>query len=201
MIRVELRRGLRVRRGKLAPTGVEVHAATFLREGRIILDRELVRRPRELRRIFVHELCHFVWWKLGNPRRFEWEALLAGEFKRGARGELGWSAEWRKELLTGRDVADRTRAWREYCCESFCDTGASTVLKLRQHGEFTLARRFREARAKWFEQKDIMQSEEDLLEFVDPQNGRGGFIWFDGMPCLFPLTPGQRTVSKSIERP
>ena len=140
-----------VRRGKLAPDGVAVHAATFLREGRMILDRELLRRPRELRRIFVHELCHFVWWKLGNPRRFRLEALLAQEFKSHARGELGWSSEWRKQLLTARDIAKRTRAWREYCCESFCDTGS--FVAGGNDGEVTLGRKWMAARVAWFKSR------------------------------------------------
>jgi hypothetical protein len=191
-----------VSRGKLAPgnkSGVAVHAATFLREGRIILDSALTRRPGELRRIFVHELFHFVWWKLGNARRKSWEALLAGEMARGARGELGWSAEVRKEKLTARDMENRTRAWREYCCESFCDSGASNVLETRNHDEFTLAERFREKRRKWL--SDIIQSEEELVQFVDPKSGRDGFVWAAGMPCLFPLAHRQRAIRQRSERP
>jgi hypothetical protein len=179
-----------VQRGKLAPRGVAVHAATFLREGRIILDKALLRRPRELRRIFFHELLHFVWWKLGNPSRLSWEALLASERKTRARGELGWSAEIRKNKLTPHDMVKRSRAWREYCCESFCDTGASILFTGRKHDEFTLAKRYRERRESWFEQGDIIQSEEQLVQFVEPRDGRGGFVWLDGMPCLFNGTAG-----------
>ena len=174
-MKVEFRAGLKVRRGKLAPEGTEVHAATFLRERRIVLDSELLKDPGELRRIFAHELFHFVWWKLGNPRRLAWEAVLAGEFRRRARGEMGWSSEWRKERLTAKDVAGRTRAWREYCCESFCDSGASLFMGSRAHEEVTLSSRFRQTRESWFRLGDIIRNEEDLVQFVAPQNGVDGF--------------------------
>jgi len=134
--------------------GQEVHAGTFLRHRRIILDAQLLRKPSELRRVFVHEVFHFVWLRLGNPRRRSYEGLLAAEWRQGARGELGWSAEWRKALLTSEDPAARSRRWREYACESFCDTAAFVFTGLRRHGEFTLAARFCELRRRWF-QEDI----------------------------------------------
>jgi len=203
-----------VQRGKLAPRGVAVHAATFLRERRIILDKALLRRPRELRRIFIHELLHFVWWKLGNPKRLSWEALLAGELQKRARGELGWSAEIRKERLTQRDIAERSRAWREYCCESFCDTGASILFAGRKHDEFTLAARYRQRRESWFRRGDIIEDEEELVQFVEPRDGRRGFVWLDGLPCLFSgaagvsrvgverqVSDGTRPVDEGFQRP
>jgi len=104
----------------------------------------------EFPRIFVHELFHFVWLRAGNAKRRDWEAVLAGEIKARARGELGWSAEWRKQALDGRDAGTRTRRWREYCCESFCDTAAWLYSGTRRHAEFTLAARFRAARRAWF---------------------------------------------------
>jgi hypothetical protein len=216
VISVEVRAGLMVRRGKLAPEGVAVHAATFLRERRIVLDEELLRRPKELRRIFLHELLHFVWWKLGNPRRLSWEALLAAEMGKRARGELGWSAEIRKNRLTARDVAERTRAWREYCCESFCDSGASILYQGVHihkggthdefdhdefgHDEFTLAARFRTARERWFGQGDIIEDEEQLVQFVEPRDGRSGFVWGAGMPCLLPISNRARSIRKGFKR-
>ena len=200
MIRIELLPGLRVRSGKLAPKGVAVHAATYLRERRIVLDRALLRRPRELRRIFLHELFHFVWWRLGNPRRLDWETLLAGELRAGARGELGWSAEIRKKSLTTRDIAERTRAWREYCCESFCDTGASILLSGGRHQEFTLAARFRRRREGWFGRGDIIRNEEQLVQFVEPRDGRSGFVWVDDMPCLLPISNGACAIDEGIQR-
>jgi hypothetical protein len=112
-IRLETRPGLTDRRG-------EVHAGSFLRERRIAFNCSRA----EFSRIFVHELFHFVWVRLGNPVRREFEELLAAEFREGARGELGWSAEWRKFALKRGDAGRRNRRWREYCCETFCDTAA-----------------------------------------------------------------------------
>jgi hypothetical protein len=42
------------------------------------------------------------------------------------------------------------RAWRDYLCESFCDSAAWFFADLRRHDEVTLARRHRERRAEWF---------------------------------------------------
>ena len=90
-IRVELVRGLRDRRGP-------VHAGSFLRERRIALDCTRAEFPR----IFVHEVAHFIWLRLGNPARLRYEDLLRAEIAARARGELGWSAEWRKHALRAR---------------------------------------------------------------------------------------------------
>jgi hypothetical protein len=92
-------------------------------------------------------LFHFVWLRAGNPVRQSFETLLSGETRR---GELGWSAEWRMGVLTPADVQGRSRRWREYCCESFCDTAAWLYSGVRRHPEFTLAARFRRARRVWF---------------------------------------------------
>jgi hypothetical protein len=138
-IRVENHPGLRDRRG-------EVHAGSFLRERRIELNCTCAEFPR----IFVHELFHFAWLRAGNPLRQSWEAYLRSEFAAHARGELGWSAEWRKLALTPIDGPGRTRHWRAYCCESFCDTAAWLYSGLSRHPEFTLAARFRARRRVWF---------------------------------------------------
>lgn len=138
-VAVERAPGLRDRRGA-------VHAGAFLRERRIALDCS----PAEFPRIFVHELFHFVWLRAGNGPRHSFERLLAKERRKGARGELGWSAEWRKLALSAADVQNRTRPWREYCCESFCDTAAWLYAGLPRHPEFTLAARFRTGRRAWF---------------------------------------------------
>lgn len=127
-----------------------VHSGTFLHERRMVIDAALKRRPRELARIFVHELFHFAWVRLGNPRRRSWEGLLARELGEGAGGELGWSAEWRKDALAPHHRRARTRRWREYCCESFCDTAAYLFAGAGRHAEFTLDARFRAARRRWF---------------------------------------------------
>src|SRR5947209_1587849 len=103
-IRLERKPGLCDRSGP-------VHAGAFLRERRIAFDCTRAEFPR----IFVHEAAHFVWLRLGNPRRRSYEELLAAE--RGA-GELGWSAQWRKRALRPLDREERSRRWREYCCES-----------------------------------------------------------------------------------
>ncbi len=79
------------------------------------------RQPRELARILVHELFHFAWVRLGNPARRSYEALVREEWKRRARGELGWSAESRKRALS---------------------KGSSSTLPMRHPGETTFAKAF-----------------------------------------------------------
>jgi hypothetical protein len=138
-VRIEVVKGLRDRHGP-------VHAGTFLRERRIRFDCT----PAEFPRIFVHELFHFVWLRAGNPVRTAFEQLLLAERQAGARGELGWSAEWRKEELTAADIRSRSRRWREYCCESFCDTAAWRLAGVGRHPEFTLKPLFRQRRRVWF---------------------------------------------------
>ena len=158
-IRVRFSPGLRASRGKLVPAdgpGVEVHAGSFLRKREIVLDAGLIASPRELARVLIHELFHFVWLRLGNPGRRSYEALIAGEIRERVRGELGWSAEWRKRLLTARDRRERTRRWREYACESFCDT-AGWLLTRGRHPEFTLDRSCRARRRRWFCQTEALR--------------------------------------------
>jgi hypothetical protein len=138
-VRVDLVRGLRDRRGP-------VHAGSFLRERRIALDCTRAEFPR----IFVHEVAHFIWLRLGNAARFRYENVLRAEIAARARGELGWSAEWRKKALRAPDIDGRTRRWREYCCESFCDSAAWLYGGIEQHQEFTLGERGRRGRRTWF---------------------------------------------------
>ena len=140
-IRIEPAPGLRDRRGA-------VRAGSFLRERRIAFNCTRAEFPR----IFVHELFHFVWLRAGNPLRRSWEVLLKAELAHHARGELGCSAAWRRDALQSADSAARTRRWREYCCESFCDTAAWLYSGVRRHTEFTLASRFRFRRRDWFHQ-------------------------------------------------
>jgi len=147
-IRLEIRRALADRRGA-------VHAGAFIRERRIAFDAKLAANRREFDRIFVHEIFHFVWLRLGNPRRWSYEGLLRQEMRGNARGELGWSAEWRKRALAARDTRRRSRRWREYACESFCDTAAWIFSGVRAHPEYTLARRFCERRRQWFRESDV----------------------------------------------
>jgi hypothetical protein len=126
--------------------GRDVHAGSFVRKRSIAFNCA----KKEFARVCVHELFHFVWLRLGNQRRRAYEEVLRTEFTAGARGELGWSAEWRKNELTAGDVQFRNRLWREYCCESFCDTAAWIYSGIRRHPEFTLLRKFRERRRRWF---------------------------------------------------
>jgi hypothetical protein len=146
---------LRAHRGKLhsdlrgsPAAGSPVHAGTFIRRRLIVLDSGLLRRPNDLTRILVHELFHFVWVRLGNSNRDAFAGLLKSELSRGAKGELGWSAESRKINLE----RNPPRKWREYVCESFCDTGAWVYAGVHRHGEFTLAARYRKIREKWCRQ-------------------------------------------------
>jgi len=111
----------------------------------MILETELLEQPAELRRILAHEIFHFVWVRLGNPRRRAWEELLAAE--RGRR-EAGWSAAVLRSSLTEADRRRRNRRWREYVCESFCDTAA--WLYAGADTECELGRRARERRRRWF---------------------------------------------------
>jgi hypothetical protein len=138
-VRIESARGLRDRRGP-------VHAGAFLRERRIAFDCT----PAEFARIFVHEVAHFIWLRLSNPKRRSFEELLRAELARRTPGELGWSAEWRKLALRPSDLSARSRRWREYCCESFCDTAAFLFSGVQRHPEFTLAARPSRLRREWF---------------------------------------------------
>jgi hypothetical protein len=124
-------------------SGQPVYAGTFIRQRRIVLDLELAGRPKELARILTHELFHFAWARMGNGRRQSYEDLLEREWKKRARGELGWSAESRKSMPDDP-------GWRDYACESFCDTAAWMYSGLTRHREFTLAERHRKRRAEWF---------------------------------------------------
>jgi len=133
-----------------------LHAASFIPQRYVVLQRDLFRRRVELGRILYHELCHFLWPRLGNLLRGSYEALLQSEFERGARGELGYSAQWRKEKLKRRSATPWTeepgRLWREYVCESFCDTASYILLgpeRRARHSEYTLGRKARQRRERW----------------------------------------------------
>jgi hypothetical protein len=151
-ILIEFRPCLRAWRGKLicgGERGDEVLAGSFLRERRIVLDAALLDDAGERDRILVHEIFHFVWWKLGPRLRAGYEELLRAEK---ARGELGWSAEWRKQQLRAEDWRRRTRRLKDYLCESFCDTAAAFLLEIPRHEEITLNARARLARRTWMEE-------------------------------------------------
>src|SRR5690242_7979914 len=97
MARNELRLHLEGR-----PIRVEIHqslgphaAATNIPRRLILLDSTVLDRRGEFERILIHELFHFAWLRLGNAKRRDWEAVIEADFTKP--GELGWSAEWRKE--------------------------------------------------------------------------------------------------------
>ena len=151
-IRLESLPRLTAWRGKLLsgePKGEAVHAGSFLPKRRIILDRGLFAHSNNATRILLHEMFHFAWVRLSNAQRLSWELLLRDEG--GARGELGWSSEWRRRELAREDAESRSKRWREYACESFCDSAAWRFGALRSHVEFTLAARWRERRAAWLD--------------------------------------------------
>ena len=125
-------------------------AATSIPRRVILLDSEVLVRPGEFERILIHELFHFAWVRLSNATRRSWEEVLSSEISGHVSGELGWSAEWRKEKLKAADVRRRSPAWRRYACESFCDTSAWLYAGLRRHDEFTLASAARRRRKRWF---------------------------------------------------
>ena len=138
-IRVEMRRSL----------GSHLAGAS-IPQRLILLDEAVLERRGEFERILIHELFHFAWVRLSNQRRFAWEQILAAELRDRVKGELGWSAEWRKGVLTYADTRLRTPKWRRYACESFCDSAAWMFAGLRAHDEFTLAAASRGQRQRWF---------------------------------------------------
>jgi hypothetical protein len=159
-IRLRFRPALVAWRGKLysrRAAGEAIHAGTDIPRRIVTLDSELTKQPSELARILIHEVFHFAWVRLGNPQRASYATLLSDEFHRGARGELGWSAEYRKLDLVrecGREdgVAAHPK-WREYVCESFCDTAAWRYSNIAEHDEFSLRPRYCKGREKWFAER------------------------------------------------
>jgi hypothetical protein len=126
-------------------------AAASIPKRFILLDREVLAVPGDFERVLVHELFHFVWVRLSNAARREWEVLLETELANGVDGELGWSAACRKQKLTRRDARIRTVAWRHYCCESFCDSAARAFAGLTRHDEFTLPSPQVRRRLRWLQ--------------------------------------------------
>jgi hypothetical protein len=117
-------------------------AGADIRNREIHLHPNLRRQPAERSRILTHELFHFVWVRLGNPRRAAWKQLLEEELAAQAKGELGWSSQWRK--------ADLPRHFPNYACEAFCDTAAWLFSNCPEHEEYTLANKWRGRRRAWF---------------------------------------------------
>ncbi len=159
-ITIRFRPALTAHGGKLlsgSGKGTAVHAASFLRSREIVLEDRLLKTPKRLDRIFAHEVFHFVWLRIGNQKRLSYETLLQAELRRGAHGELGWSAESLKQDLTEYDCAARTGKWREYACESFCDTAGWAFGSGARYVEMTLAKTFRKHRLRWLVEQMLQQ--------------------------------------------
>jgi hypothetical protein len=124
------------------------HAATSIPRRVIQLDRGVLANQGDFERIIIHEIFHFTWVRLSNPIRRDWENVLAAER---TKGELGWSAEWRKLKLDPSDRLQRSPKWRRYARESFCDSAAWLFAELERHDEFTLPVRSRRVRKAWFQ--------------------------------------------------
>jgi hypothetical protein len=139
-IHVEFRSNLRA----------DFHAATFLHRRLILLDQPLLRDKRECERILAHEIFHFVWWKAPRIRK-DYEVLIRREFAAQTPGEMGWSADWRKRALRAGDAPNNSRRFREYLCESFCDSCACLLLGISRHEEITLPASARKIRRHFFE--------------------------------------------------
>lgn len=153
-IHFSLRPELRTSGGKLlsgpARKGTAVYAASFIRKRKIVLETDLRRHPNLMRRILIHELFHFVWVRMGNSARNSFAQLLAEEQMARARGEIGESADVAKDRLAAAG-GYKDRYWRDYVCESFCDSAAWVCGGLRSYRNCTLAGRFKDRRRKWFE--------------------------------------------------
>jgi hypothetical protein len=142
---------IRFRKNPLGERGEEVHASSYIRKRQIVLDSALLDHSPELIRIMVHEVFHFVWTRLDNRSRREWEAVVTDEFARKIPGELGYSAALRKErLMADGRGAIRNKLWRDYVCESFCDTAAWCFSARTRHDEVDLPVIARKGRERYF---------------------------------------------------
>ena len=72
-------------------------------------------------------------------------------------GSSGRAANWAgppnresARFRTGTRCRAVAARWRDYLCESFCDTAAWIYSGVRRHPEYTLAARHRNRRAEWF---------------------------------------------------
>jgi hypothetical protein len=131
--------------------GIPVHAASYIRRHRIVLERDLLNDEPLLRLILTHELFHFLWPRLPNRLRQSYEALLTAERNRHARGELGESSQVSKNAFLANGSGPQSKAWRHYLCESFCDTAAWYFGGVKQHSHFCLAPCWIRKRAQWFD--------------------------------------------------
>ena len=153
-VQVAFRPGLTAHRGELlsrADRGTPVYAATYIRRRQVVLETSLLAYPAALRSIFVHELFHFVWVRLGNRTRAEYSGLLLREMARNARGELGESSLVSKaELRRHIEYSPSSARWRNYICESFCDSAAFIFTGALVHDGPKLGKRWTAIRRDWF---------------------------------------------------
>ena len=130
-------RGLRDRRGP-------VHGGSFLRERRIALDCTRAEFPR----IFVHEVAHFIWLRLGNRARRSYEDVLRAESRRGP-GRTGLE----RGVAQGRALAPQESravpALARILLREFLRHRGVAVRRLEAAPRVHTARRWR-ARRRWF---------------------------------------------------
>jgi hypothetical protein len=149
----ELYPSLTAHRGQLfsgADIGTPVHAAAFIRKRIVVLETGLLAQTDRLRLILIHEVFHFVWVRLGNGQRQAFADLLADELRAKARGEVGESAGVKKRLFQEQSsFAVPLRLWRDYVCESFCDSAAAFFSGVVDKEHCTLAARWAKRRYEW----------------------------------------------------
>ncbi len=155
-ISVEMKPQLSVSRGQLLSSeerGTPVYAASFIRRRCIVLDSALLATPRLLRAILVHELSHFVWVRLSNLSRNQFSLLIQQEHGSKARGEVGESASVHKLALSSSWASGHARLWRNYICESFCDTSAAVFVPDAPRPRPHLSLRWLRIRCEWLRQQ------------------------------------------------
>jgi hypothetical protein len=135
-----------------------VHAASFIRERRIVLEDTLLDNALDLQSILIHELFHFVWSHLGNVARSEYQELVRHEIKEGIKGETGESAGVAKCKLQAGDHDLPKSRWKNYVCESFCDTAAWFYGSRTNKHFMTLARTKLRRRELWFGQRGRLRA-------------------------------------------
>ncbi len=124
-----------------------MHAASYIRERSIVLESCLLKNRSLFRFILVHELFHFVWVRLNNAKRAEFGQILSRERKSKAKGELGESSEARKAQRPEPGSA----LWKDYACESFCDTAAFFYSGVNRCSTTALSDPWLSRRKRWFD--------------------------------------------------
>lgn len=145
---VEATPSLTAHRGRLLTgeaRGTPIHAASFIRQRRIILESQLLSNPAAAQSILLHELFHFIWTRLGNAHRRSFTHLIAQEIVRHAAGEIGESCAVAKSRWKSHSSLT---LWKNYVCEAFCDTGA--CIYSSKPPSHTLAGRWLARRRAWF---------------------------------------------------